>query len=58
MLIQQVCRKLQKGKSVEAIASDLEEDALIIDKICTAIKNSDSDANPEQIYKVFSMLEH
>lgn len=52
-LIQQVCRKLQKGKASEAIASELEEDALLIDKICAAVEKSNSDATPEQIYKTF-----
>lgn len=56
-LIQQVCRKLQKGKTSEAIASELEEDALLIDKICTAIEKSDPEAAPEQIYKTFLTME-
>lgn len=33
-LIQQVCKKLQKGKTPEAIADDLEEDISIISEIC------------------------
>lgn len=56
-LIQQVCRKLQKGKTSEAITSELEEDALLIDKICTAIEKSDPEAAPEQIYKTFLTME-
>lgn len=56
-LIQLVCRKLQKGKASEAIASELEEDALLIDKICSAVKRSDSEATPEQIYKTFLTME-
>lgn len=53
MLIQQVSRKMQKGKTAEAIASELEEDALLIDKLCAAIKNSNPESPPEQIYETF-----
>lgn len=56
-LIQLVCRKLQKGKSSEAIASELEEDTLLIDKICAAVEKSSSEATPEQIYKTFLSME-
>lgn len=55
--IKLVCRKLQKGKTSEAITSELEEDALLIDKICTAIEKSDPEAAPEQIYKTFLTME-
>ena len=53
MLIQQVSRKMQKGKTAKAIASELEEDALLIDKLCAAIKNSNPESPPEQIYETF-----
>lgn len=33
------------------------EDALLIDKICTAIEKSDPEAAPEQIYKTFLTME-
>lgn len=56
-LIQQVGRKLKKGKSAETIASELEEDTLLIDKICAAVEKSSSEVTPEQIYKTFLSME-
>ncbi|MBP3486887.1 MAG: hypothetical protein J6K53_00670 [Roseburia sp.] len=56
-LIQLVCRKLKKGKSAETIASELEEDTLLIDKICAAVEKSSPEATPEQIYKTFLSME-
>ena len=35
-LVEQTCRKLRKGKSVEEIAEDLDEDISVIQKICKA----------------------
>lgn len=35
-LVEQVCRKLRKGKEAEAIAEELEEDLHVIRKICQA----------------------
>lgn len=55
-LIQLVQRKLQKGKSVEAISSDLEEDLLLIQRISTSIEQSSRDAVPDEIYRKFQIL--
>lgn len=47
-LIKQVCRKLEKGKSPETIAEELDEETEIIDEICTiATKNG---LNPVTVY--------
>ena len=35
-LVSQICRKLQKGKSVAVIAEELEEDQAIVKQICEA----------------------
>lgn len=35
-LVEQVCRKLRKGKEAEAIAEELGEDLHVIRKICQA----------------------
>lgn len=55
-LIQQVCRKLQKGLTSEAIASDLEEEPQLIQKICEAISQSGRDATTSEIYRIFQTL--
>lgn len=47
-LIKMVCRKLEKGKSPETIAVELDEETEIIDEICTiATKNG---LNPVTVY--------
>ena len=49
-----VCKKLSKGKSVETIADELEEDIIIIEPICKIAEQFAPDYDPEQIYKVLS----
>ena len=39
-LIKQVCKKLEKGKSTEQIADELEENMDMITKICAAIEKA------------------
>ena len=39
-LIKQVCKKLEKGKSTEQIADELEENMDMITKICAAIEKT------------------
>ncbi len=39
-LIKQVCIKLEKGKTIEQIAEDLEENTNTITQICTAIEKA------------------
>lgn len=53
-LIQLVCKKLAKNKSVQEIASDLEEDPACIQRICTAARGSAPDYDIEEIYKRFN----
>lgn len=50
-LIQLVCRKLQKGKSAEVIAEELEEDRAIIERICKAAEISNTYSDIEKIYE-------
>lgn len=52
-LIKLVKRKLQKGLTVEDIASDLEEELPLIEKIIAAIDKSSSDATPAEIYRIY-----
>ena len=50
-LIQQVCRKLAKGKQVEEIAEELEEELDLIKSICIAMEKCGADATVENIYQ-------
>lgn len=56
-LIQQVCRKLQKNKSSEIIAEELDEAQDIIDQICKAVAQCGQDADIEDIYNTFIATE-
>lgn len=49
-LINQVCRKLQKGKTPDKIADDLEEDISKIQKICDVVENCGNRYDVEEIY--------
>ncbi|MGN0438877.1 MAG: hypothetical protein ACI4F4_10170 [Lachnospiraceae bacterium] len=49
-LIHLVCRKLQKGKTQDIIANELEEDISTIQKICDAVKYCDNRYDEEEIY--------
>lgn len=50
-LISQICRKIQKGKTPEIIAEDLDEDLSVIVKIFKAAKEFAPDYDCGQIYK-------
>lgn len=54
-LISQICRKLGKGKTPECIAEELEEEAALVDKICTVAKKFAPEYNTEEIYKALSL---
>lgn len=56
-LIQLVCKKLAKNKSVQEIASDLEEDPACIQRVCTAAKGSAPDYDIEEIYERFNCVQ-
>lgn len=45
----QVCRKLQKGKSIEQIADELEEDEIRIKVICDAAAKYAPDYDEERV---------
>ncbi len=49
-LIKMVCRKIEKGKSVEGIAEDLEENQTEIQRIYNVAKELEPDLDPEMIY--------
>ena len=51
MLIQQVGRKLKKGKTVEVIAEELEEEPALIEHICVVMEQCGLDAEPKEIFK-------
>ena len=48
-LINKVCNKLAKGKSIPQIADELEEDTFKIEKICQIIKSFDTEYDDEDI---------
>ena len=52
MLISMVNKKMQKGKSIEEIAEDLEEDRETIEKIANVIKENGHDINADEVYKM------
>lgn len=56
MLIQLVCKKLDKGKTVEAIANDLEEDMATVEEICRAAKTV-SNHDCDRIYEILCKKE-
>ncbi|MCM1540748.1 MAG: hypothetical protein NC121_05745 [Blautia sp.] len=56
LLIQLVCRKLQKGKEASAIAEELEEEHGKIEQVCAAIKQCGPGADPEAIYDLFEKI--
>ncbi len=49
-LILQTVRKLKKGKTVEVIAQELEEDEAVINKICEAAQEMAPEYDIEKIY--------
>lgn len=53
-LIQQVCKKLLKGKSPEIIADDLEEELDVINRICSAAHSFAPDYDCNKIRAVLS----
>lgn len=52
MLISMVNKKMQKGKSIEEIAEDLEEDRETIEKIVKIIEENGHDINAEKVYEM------
>lgn len=50
-LISQVCRKLQKEKTPEIIADELEEELVLIEQICAAARKYAPKYDCEKIYK-------
>ena len=49
-LIKQICKKLKKGKTLDMIAEELEEDLTVIEKICTEAQKYAPDFDCEQLY--------
>ena len=50
-LISQVVRKLRKGKSVEQIADELEEDTVMIAPICKAAEEFAPEYDEEKVFR-------
>ena len=53
-LISMVNKKIQKGKNIEEIAEDLEEDKGTIEKIVNAIKENGQDFDVDEVYKIIN----
>ena len=51
LLINQICRKITKGKSIEMIADELEEDISVIEPIYKIAEQFSPDFDIEQIYE-------
>ena len=49
--IELVCKKLSKGKSLQTIADELEENLSVIEKICRAAEPFAPDYDVESIYE-------
>ena len=50
LLIEQVCKKLKKGKDIPTIADELEEDVAHISVICSAAEKYAPDYDAEKIF--------
>lgn len=55
-LIEQICKKLVKGKSAETIADELEEDLSAVKPICDAAALFAPDYNIDEIYKALKKV--
>ncbi|MBQ8589838.1 MAG: hypothetical protein IJ486_05235, partial [Firmicutes bacterium] len=56
-LIDQICKKLSKGKSVSVIADELEEDISVVESVCKIAKDFAPDYDSEQIYEALIIKE-
>lgn len=52
-LVEQICRKLQKGKNAAQIAAELEEDIDYVEEICKAAENAAPDYDPRVVYRIW-----
>lgn len=52
-LVELICRKLQKGKSIQQIAEELEEDESLIEEICAAAASLAPDYDPKAVYEAW-----
>ena len=50
LLFTQICKKLRKGKSIEQIAEDLEDDVAKIRNICEAAEAFAPEYDEEQVF--------
>lgn len=53
LLIQMICRKLQKHKTPEMISEDLEEDLALVQQICHVAEKFAPDYNADEIYAAY-----
>ena len=56
-LIKQITKKILKGKSVEIIAEELEEEIEIVEKICSVAKQYAPEYDMEKIYEALKGIE-
>lgn len=52
-LVEQICRKLKRGKIPEVIADELEEELSVIREICNTAKNYEPEYDSDQIYNAW-----
>lgn len=52
-MIDQICKKLRKNKSIETIADEIEEDAFLVEQVAAIAKDFAPDYDAEKIYERF-----
>ena len=57
MLVEQVCCKLRKGKTVEQIAEELEAELEVIESICKAAESAAPEYDSDVVYKKWKNVE-
>ena len=57
-VIDQVCRKLRKGKDADEIADALEEELSVVERICKAARELGTEYDVQKIYQKVFGKEH
>ncbi len=50
-LVEQICKKLRRGKDVEQIADEVEEDLTRVSGICDVAERFSPDYDPDEVFK-------
>ena len=50
-LVEQICKKLRRGKDVEQITDEVEEDLTRVSEICDVAERFSPDYDPEEVFK-------